>query len=430
MLRYYKIIQPKIDIRLNDHIYKMNIEQTRAFQKFQDGNNIFLTGIPGSGKSYTLKKIINWSRSSGFNIGVTATTGSAAILIGGTTIHSFLGIGLGTKTAEELAEYVRTKKKYIYNRLLKLDILFIDEISMLDSKLFDLISKFLSLIRNDKRPCGGIQLGLCGDIFQLPPINHKMFFKSDIWPSCDIEVIELQESQRHKDDLDFIKMLSQLRWGKCSPEILKILKNTKNNIFESDIQPTVLYTKNINVDELNNAKYDELIKEGARSFAYQTRYSTETARIWAQSCKIPDICNICVGAQVVLTWNVDLENGLCNGSRGIITAVGISGATVKFTNGREVLIGFQKIENEDDKKININFVPLRLAYALTINKCQGMTLDCAIVVLDHYSNPEFMYGKAYTALSRVRNLSNIQIHHVKADSFVVHPDVLSFYSNI
>jgi ATP-dependent DNA helicase PIF1 len=222
-------------------------------------------------------------------------------------------------------------------------------------------------------------------------------------------------------------MLNQLRWGKCPSDVLQALKETKNNLFEGDIKPTVLYSKNVDVDALNLKKFKELIENGARSFTYHSSFSCEGGQIWAQSSKIPDIVELCVGAQVVLTWNVDLERGLCNGARGIVTDIGLSGVTVKFMSGLTTVIGNNRVENEDNKNIWMSFMPLRLAYALTINKSQGMTLDCAIVVLDVYSNKEFMYGRAYTALSRVRNLKSIQIMNVCKDCFAVHPEVVEFY---
>lgn len=409
---------------------KMNAEQRRAFEAIREGKNVLLTGPGGVGKSYVVKNVAKWARDSRLKFGVTATTGSASILIGGTTLHSFLGIGLGQKTPAQLADWVRYKKRFVYNRLLRLQFLIIDEVSMLDSELFEIISIFLGIVKGNNKPFGGIQLLLCGDLFQLPPIKNKHFFKSAVWDATNIEHVELTESQRHKDDLEFMNMLAELRLGVCSEETLSKLKATKANSFPEGIEPTALYTRNLDVDEVNEGKYDALVAAGARWFEYKIDVSSQGAAAWASACKIPDAVKICVGAQVVLTWNVDLDAGLCNGARGVVVDVGLAGTTVRFVDGKSVLIAPVKVAHEDDPGTWISFMPLRLAYALTINKAQGMTLDCAIVVFDkNTSSKEFMYGRAYTALSRVRNLSSIRVYHAKASTFVAHPDVLEYYAS-
>ena len=406
----------------------LNSEQKKAFDIVKNDHSLLLQGAGGTGKSFTIKEIVKWAKENGIQYGITAMTGSAAILIGGTTLHSFLGIGLGNKTPEELAEHVKNKRKFIYNRLRRLELLVIDEISMMDANLFEIISIFLGIIRDKIGiPFGGVPIVISGDMFQLPPVKGKFFFKSLLWDTYDIKMIELQESQRHKDDIEFMNILNELRMGRPTKEIIKRLKATKNNTFPDGIIPTMLYSKNVDVDELNQKKYNELVDKGARCFEYKATFSSEASKFWAQSCKIPDLCKICVGAQVVLTWNIDLEMGLCNGARGIVKEVGISGAIVKFKSC-EVLISHNRVEDQDNKNMWMSFMPLRLAYALTINKSQGMTLDCAIVILDkNTNNNEFLYGRAYTALSRVRNLKSIQIINVTEAVFVAHPDVIEFY---
>jgi ATP-dependent DNA helicase PIF1 len=415
----------------DDDDHGLNTEQLKAFNEIKNGNNVFLCGQAGTGKSYCLTEVKKWAKQNQIYYGITATTGSSGILIGGTTIHSFLGIGIGNKSAKDLANYVIQKKPFVYNRLKRLNLLIIDEISMMDSHLFDTISTFLGIIRGNNKPFGGIQFVICGDLYQLPPIQNKHCFKSTVWPNLNITTIELTESQRHKEDLEFVKILSELKKGICSDSTLEILKATKDNIFPSDITPTILYTKNIDVDSLNKEKYDELILKGSRSFEYKLKLSSESAKGWSQSCKIPESVQICEGAQVVLTWNIDLDAGLCNGSRGVVTNVGLNGVTVKFMSGLTTLITYNKVENEDNKKTWISFMPLRLAYAITVNKSQGMTLDCAIIHFDQYvnENNSFIYGRAYTALSRVRNINCVKLINVSAALFKAHPDVIEFINS-
>jgi ATP-dependent DNA helicase PIF1 len=183
---------------------------------------------------------------------------------------------------------------------------------------------------------------------------------------------------------------------------------------------------NVDVDSINNGKYNELIQNGADNRTYNTITSV-AGKSWALSLKIPDKIDVCIGAQVVLTWNVCQDDGLINGSRGVIIDFDINGPVVRFVNGQERTIEYTKIIDQDDPTLAISFMPIKLAYALTIHKSQGMTLDA--VVLD-LGDSIFEYGQAYTAISRVRNLASIKIVDVKRKSFRTHKDVLEFYNKI
>jgi ATP-dependent DNA helicase PIF1 len=180
---------------------------------------------------------------------------------------------------------------------------------------------------------------------------------------------------------------------------------------------------NVDVDCINNSKFKELIEKGAQSVTYITQGSA-SGLFWANSIKIPEKVELCVGAQVVLTWNVSQDDGLINGSRGVIVGISRLGPTVRFANGKEVLIEAIKVENDDDKHCWCSFMPLRLAYALTIHKSQGMTLDLVVIDL---GDSIFEYGQAYTAISRARSLSCIKLLDFKSSSFRTHKDVLKFY---
>lgn len=402
----------------------MNTEQESAFERAKDGNNLLITGSGGVGKSFVLKHIIKWARDQKIDIAVTASTGSAAYLIRGRTIHSFLGIGLAKKKAKELAEDVLDKKRFIVSKLRNLELLVIDEISMIDAELFEKISEFLSIIRQCSKPFGGIQLIACGDFAQLPPTRGKYCFTSSEWERACIETIQLTQMMRQSDDYKFQKMLSELRWGLCSKESQVILKGLQKTKFDDNgIQPTILYSMNVDVDCINSAKYKELMEKGAKNMIYITQGST-SGLLWGNSIKIPEKVDLCVGAQVVLTWNVSQDDGLINGSRGIIMEISKAGPIVRFANGKEILIEIIKIENDEDKNCWCSFMPLRLAYALTIHKSQGMTLDLVVIDL---GNSIFENGQAYTAISRARSLSCIKLLDFKASSFRTHKDVLKFY---
>lgn len=406
----------------------LNNEQQKAFDLIKEGNSILLTGSAGTGKSFTLSEIILWAHKNKKNIGVTATTGSAALLIKGRTIHSFLGIGLATKTASQLAAYVIQNSKYVMNRLRNLNILIIDEISMLDAELFTKISEFLSIIRMNDAPFGGVQMILCGDFAQIAPVgkNAEYCFKSDIWQSSNIITINLKTIIRQKDDLEFINILESLRWGKCTKSILERLKTLQNTTFDSDILPTHLYGKNIDVDIINLSHFSKLVESGAETKIYITKY-TKNAKIWADSCKVQSEIRLCIGAQVVLTWNIDQELGLVNGSRGIVIGFDTNGPIIKFKNHQEgIPIAYVNIANEDNKADQITFMPIRLAWAITHHRSQGMTLDSCIIDLSSWSS-----GQAYTALSRVRDLKSVKlIGEINPKCFKINKDVLDFYKKI
>lgn len=404
----------------------MNESQLQAFNIVKSGNNIFITGAAGCGKSFTLEQIINWAKNDKkLQIAVTASTGCASYLIRGRTIHSYLGIGIGKKSAKELAAFVKAKKPYIISKLRNLDILIIDEISMINSELLDKISEFLCIILNSDKFFGGIQIILSGDYCQLPPITGKYSFHAEVWKKANIKVSTLTEQMRQNKDVEFKKMLEELRWGGCKNEIYNRLKKLKKTVFQNGIIPTVLYSMNIDVDKINDKKYKTLIEEGAETRIYKRKNPNSlSTKTWVDSYKIPEFIELCIGAQVVLTWNISQDNGLINGSRGIIIELTSVGPKVRFLSGLEMVIDLFTIKSEECEDIWVSFIPLKLAWASTIHKSQGMTLDAVIIDL---GESIFEYGQAYTALSRARSLDSVMILDISKNSFKTHKDVLEFY---
>lgn len=402
----------------------MNAEQKHAYDNFVNGINTLLTGAAGTGKSYTLKELCSWARSVNKKIGLTAMTGSAAVLVGGRTLHSFLGIGLGKKPSRELATWIINKAPHIAAKLRSLDILIIEEVSMLDAALLDKISEVLKIIRGNEDPMGGLQVLFLGDFTQLPPIHGQYCFKADVWSKLNMETVELVQLMRQKDDIEFQNILEEVRWGKCSKPTLARLRKLKLTKFGGGVRPTVLFPTNVDVDTINEAKYKELIEKGASPHMYKTAYSNDQARSWATSCKIPDTVNVCNGAQVVITWNVSQDDGIVNGTRGVIKKCDAQGVYLTLKDGKDIHVKFVTVTSEDSKSTWITFLPIKLAWALTIHKSQGMTLDAVILALGDV----FEYGQAYTALSRVRDLSSLKILSVEMESFKTHPDVVQFYA--
>lgn len=403
----------------------MNPEQQYAYDHIIRGNSVILTGAAGTGKTYVLNKIIKWAHENKRDMGVCAMTGAAALLIGGRTLHSFLGIGLGAKPASELAAATRYKRKHICTKINKLALLIIDEVSMLSSELFDKICEYLQILRRNTKPFGGVQVIFCGDFAQIPPIEGEFCFKSAIWQAMNLEKITLQKQVRQANDPQFQDILSSLRWGICNQEIIDTLRATKSNVFKDGITPTTLYAKNVDVDTINQRYYQELTRRGAQEHRYNTKPANNTAsKSWMVASKIPEFVTLCVGAQVMCTSNLPETTGIVNGSRGVVVELRASGPKVKFACGKTMVVEMIRKECEDSDDIFVMMLPLRLAWAITLHKSQGATLDAVKVNL---GSSIFEYNMGYTGLSRVRDLSSVCIEEVLPNSFRTHPEVLEFY---
>lgn len=347
----------------------MNAKQKEVFEAVKEGTNILITGSAGTGKSYVIDKIVRWAKEKGKKIGVTASTGLAAYLLRGRTIHSFLGVGLAKKTADSLAQATMAKNKPLTKRLQSLHILIIDEVSMIDAEFFDKISQYLSIIRSNPQPFGGVQMVLSGDFCQLPPIMRRYCFEAKTFQEANIQVELLTELVRQDGDEKFKQILEELRWGLCRKDTLAMLKALIKTQFDNGVIPTRLYSMNIDVDKINQEEMEKLTVNGAKSYVYVTNYSNHTtAQSWAQSLKIPEKVSLCVGAQVYITCNMQGEHCLVNGTRAVVADVTPSGVYIQLLNGEKIFIEPHKMVNEENDKINVTFMPLKLAFALSIHK--------------------------------------------------------------
>ena len=393
----------------------MNSEQQLALEDVQKGHNIFITGGAGVGKSYLVKEIATNIKKC---IGICAMTGCAAQLINGSTLHSYLGIGLGDKPARVLANTIIHKLFAVCERIRVLEVLLIDEVSMLNDELLEKVYEILQIVRRTDKPFGGVQMIFVGDPFQLAPVEGKYCFESKLWKN--IKVHTLSQNMRQAGDQAFKDLLDRVRWGKCSPEDLGTLKKLKETTFPDDIVPTKLYSKNINVDAINRMELDKLTTE---SVEYQTEYSSDYAKKWATSNKIQEKSIFKVGAQVMCTRNITVL-GLANGSRGVIIALQPRAVYMRLLNGETVCLPCIEISPFDSPRTIVNFLPLKLAWAVTIHSSQGMTIDALEVDL---GKDIFACGQAYTGLSRAKSLSSVRVTSVLSSSFVSHPTIKKLF---
>jgi ATP-dependent DNA helicase PIF1 len=420
------------------HNISLTDEQQDIFRIIKEGSNVLITGPGGTGKTTLISFIV--SKMSGnigvTAIGVTAMTGAAAVLINGRTLHSFLGIGLGKECKEVLTSKIRRSSKLV-KRWDNLKILIVDEISMLSEELFEKLNYIAQQIRSDDSPFGGIQLVFCGDFLQLPVIKGEFCFLSDTWKKCNFKVMHLTKIIRQRDE-EFQRCLNSARFGNLSEQELKYILEGYEEPYEepgeTDIKPTEILCKNIDVDNVNSQELLKL-KSEILEYALEISYNPDVYDPVNHKYLFEDVTKICnaqpllklsVGAQVMHLVNKD---EIVNGSRGVVVRFEDDLPVVKFKNGLTQTIGFHGYEITEiyDRKTRIIAtiyqVPLKLAYAVTVHKSQGMTIDCAIVDLAGV----FEYGQAYVALSRVKDVKGLQLFNATTKAFKAHPKALKFY---
>jgi uracil-DNA glycosylase len=430
----------------------LNEAQTAAFQAVKSGRNIFLTGPAGSGKSFLLQTILKWGAVTGKHIAVTALTGCAALLLGfsAKTLHSWAGIGLGRDTAEKLAEAVK-RSPSSKARWRKTSILIIDEISMMTPELFEKLDGIGKLVRASAAPWGGMQLVLCGDFLQLPPVVRglsgetaigRFAFESPAWKTAHLDAHVLTKIER-QTDAAFQTLLNECRIGEPSAASIAVLKSRQHLDWKSQtIRPTLLFSRNADVDSINEKNIAALQKP-LRMFDAHTvidrsdptlevptgeRLERVLEKLDSDAPYMPHL-ELCVGAQVMLLFNKDIEAGLVNGSRGVVIDFRVSDGVpiVQFLHGDPLAVEAHGWASADFPTVVRFQIPLRVAYAVTIHKSQGATLDCALVDI---GSSTFEYGQAYVALSRVRNLESLYIWNLDPARIRAHPTVIRFYETL
>ena len=428
----------------------LNAEQKAAIAAIQRGINIFLTGAGGTGKSHTIRSIVSWATLMGKQVAVTAMTGCAALLLNNAkTLHSWAGVGLGRESPQELTDII-TKKRKALRRWTSTQILIIDEISMMTPDCLEKLDLVARRVRRQPtKRFGGIQLVLAGDFCQLPPVasGPTMFvFESSIWSELIDETHNLVQIVRQSDP-HFQKILTQARMGALSDDSIAVLQARVGLPWQdNDIKPTLIYSKNAHVDRINKQNMQALTGE-RRCYEPKTVFRDKTDKT-VRTISVTEAAvqreiehldkeapydqnlELCVGAQVMLIANLDQEHGLVNGSRGIITGYSPGGLPLVRFIGRtepEIIDRHNWWLSEPDDSIGRTQIPLKIAYAITIHKSQGATLDSALIDIGAST---FEYGQAYVALSRCRSLESLYIFKLDPTKILCHPKVRTFYDSL
>lgn len=445
----------------------LSSEQTVVVERFKNGENLFISGPGGTGKTALIKKLVESTEK---NVQVCALTGCAAILLkcNAKTIHSWSGIKLAKGDVDKIVKNVITNK-YKCKDWKKTQILIIDEVSMMSKRIFDLLNKIGKTIKKNNNPFGNIQIIFVGDFYQLPPVgnddedSNKFCFESNDWFSTFKKENHIILTKIFRQtDKEYTDILMNIRAGKIDNDLFKILEkrlivNLKNDKDVIDCEPIKLYPVRSMVDNINTKKFLELndSKEHKQKLIVKTNiteYIDSGISISSDKiimCKkalpqqidyeiqylknnspLENELKLKIGASVMCIVNLDLENNICNGSQGKIVDIvtkntGETRPVVKFTNGITKEISMHYIQSEVYPNIVVGQYPLILAWALTIHKIQGSTLETAEIDV---GNNIFEYGQTYVALSRIKSLDGLYLNSFDKNKIKVNPKVVDFYN--
>ena len=430
--------------------------QERCFEAFKTGRSLVITGPAGCGKSFLIKHMKDYADKNNKTIAATALTGAAAALIGGVTLHSWAGIGLAKGSSLELRDNIR-KKTQLRKRWEDVDILIIDEISMMDAELFNKLHAIAQLRKAGIGMFfGGIQVVLCGDFCQLKPVSPesevKFCFESTIWQQNLSEDTYYLDRVMRQTDPVFQDLLATVRLGsitasqKALLDARMIKDDTEAELYvemadgsRQTIKATTLYPKKKNVEETNATELSKLISAGSRTQVYKCQdtciknsivnAATETQIEVLDKCtNAPKEITLAIGAQVMLIKNLDFERSLVNGSRGVVMDFTATGPVIIFDNGEQETLPYEAFEVESGNKMILRRVqvPVMLAWALTIHKCQGATITNVITDLTGV----FEEAQVYVTLSRACTLDGLFIRGINYSKIKCNLKVKQYYESL
>ncbi len=401
------------------------MRQQETLEILKMGKNVFLTGPAGSGKTYVLNQYIDFLKAKKVPVGITASTGIAATHLNGITIHSWSGLGIKDSLSdieiEKLSSKNYLKKKFKYTQ-----VLVIDEISMLSGWQLDTVDKICRAFKQSSEPFGGIQIVLCGDFFQLPPINKKgmnvdFAYQAEIWKNMDLQICYLSDQYRQDLEDDLLSILKDIRQNEISKKTQELLRK-RQKIKQEKIVPTKLYTHNKEVDRLNFEQLEK-IKGFPQIYQMQCSGTKKLSETLKKSCLAMEELQLKKDAVVMFVKN-NFEVGYVNGTLGVVVDFDGNLPVIRTYGGKEIIVNYESWHIEEDGviKAKITQIPLRLAWAITVHKSQGMSLDAAEIDLSR----SFVAGMGYVALSRVRSLDGLYLKGINKMALSINKDILSF----
>lgn len=446
---------------------ELSLEQEQAMCAFKAGHNIFLTGPGGTGKTALIRQMVETCKLNGKKTQVCALTGCAAVLLNcqAKTVHSWAGIGLANGPADLVVKRVITNK-YKKKNWTSIDVLIIDEVSMMSQKIFDILNSTGKQARNKtSQPFGGLQVIFSGDFYQLPPVNamrddeeldltaSAFCFESPEWANTFPTIIQLQKIFRQTDPV-YTNILNQIRTGKLFKSALEVLTPHIGKPLPETFIPTILLPRRkdaerVNTSELSKLTGEEKVYKMARvdESLLDTKTKASTAAAAAPKANISieqremeynylennimadRVLVLKKGTQVMCIANIDMESPepIVNGSQGIVLDFIGGLPLVKFNNGARRTVGCHVWNSESYNTLGIKQIPLIYAWAITIHKAQGVSLDMAQI--DAGSNI-FECGQTYVALSRVKSLEGLYLSAFNPQKIKVNKKVQEFYKSL
>jgi ATP-dependent DNA helicase PIF1 len=436
-------------------MYNLNNQQKEIFNKYLQGENIFITGPGGTGKTYLIKAIEQNAKENNKIYQVCALTGCAAILLqcGASTLHRFAGIGTAYGTIPQVVERVIKNRSKKMNWI-KLELLIVDEVSMLSLKIFsilDLIAKRVKQRWNE--PFGGIQIIFSGDFYQLPPIGNinepdtiRFCFESPIWNDIfpKKNQINLQTIFRQTDQ-NYVKILNRLRVGEITKNGVKELKQCVNKKMNKELNPTILLPRRKDVDIINIKEYSKLDETNEKIFIMKevdmielsiSKQDIDNVKIFTdkerqqeidyltENLIVEKVLKLRIGTYIMCISNLDIESGIINGSQGIVVNFIENNPQIKFNDGSLRVITPHIWYSEKFPAIAIKQIPLIYAWAITIHKAQGVTLDKALIDI---GKEVFECGQTYVALSRIKTLDGLYLKSFDFTKIKINKKVQQFY---
>lgn len=398
--------------------------QADALTILRTGVNAFLTGEPGSGKTYTVNAYVAWLRSQGIEPAITASTGIAATHLQGLTIHSWSGIGVKESLSDADVDVI-VSKEHVARRLARTSVLIIDEVSMLSANVLAMADRVCREARRRPEPFGGMQVVLVGDFFQLPPISRggasaPFAFDSRVWTDLNPVICYLTEQHR-QDDPSFVEILTAIRSGEADHMTVSSILARDTEADEELGDVPRLFTHNVDVDRLNQERLDQLPGQPV-AYGMTGTGAPVLVESLKRGCLSPDHLILKEGAVVMGTKNIPTA-GLANGTLGVVVGFerGTNYPRIETYDDRTLTVAPAEWAVEEGGRVRakITQVPLRLAWAITVHKSQGMSMDAAAIDLSR----AFEFGQGYVALSRVRRLAGLYVLGWSEAALLVHPDV-------